>query len=308
MSRKNAFAVTILGNGSAVPTANRNLSAQMVQYGTNRFLVDCGEGTQLQMIRFHIKQTNLNNIFISHLHGEHFYGLFGLISTMHLYGRVKPLNIFAPMALKSLIEHVLLVSNTTLRFELIFFSLEDFSQSPLYETDQFRINAFPVVHRIPTWGFRFEEKSEKRKIDKMFIAQYQPDIETIKAIKAGNGFTTPDGEILSNDQITTAPAAARSYAFCADTAYDETFIEHLARTDLMYHEATFDNSMEKMAAEKYHATAQQAATLAKKAQVKKLLLGHFSARHTNLNILLDEAKAVFDQTEISEEGIRYLIE
>ena len=308
MKIRNSFAVTILGNASAVPTTDRNLTAQIVQYGTNRFLVDCGEGTQLQMIRYRVKQTNLNHILISHLHGDHFYGLFGLISTFHLYGRTKPLSIFAPVALKDLLDHVLRVSNTTLRFELNFYSLEDFGGRPVYENDHFRITCFPVVHRIPAWGFRFEEKHGVRKVNKAFITKYKPEIADIKAIKAGNGYQAPDGKMLTHEEITEDPIKPRSYVYCADTAYDTSLIPHLRGSDLIYHEATFDDSMEALAVEKHHATARQAALQAKQAQVKKLMLGHFSARHTSLDGLLQEARSVFNNTILSEEGTRYLIE
>jgi len=308
MNIRNSFAVTILGNASAVPTANRNLTSQLVQYGTNRFLVDCGEGTQLQMIKFRVKQTNLNHIFISHLHGDHFYGLFGLISTFHLFGRTKPLAIFAPQALKDLLDHVLQVSNTTLRFELNFHNLEDFGDKPVYENDHFKITCFPVVHRIPTWGFKFEEKHGIRKINKAFLAEYAPDIATIKAIKAGDGYKAPNGKVYSHNEITEAPLNPRSYVYCADTAYDTSLAPYLFGADLVYHEATFDDSMEALAIEKFHATARHAALQARQAQVKKLLLGHFSARHTSLEGLLEEARSVFENTLISEEGIRYPVE
>jgi ribonuclease Z len=301
------FSVTILGNASAVPTLHSNLTAQVVGYGRKKFMIDCGEGTQHQMLRWRIKQSNIDHLFISHLHGDHFYGLFGLISTFHLFGRDKLLTIHAPSELEQLLQHVLKVSTTQLRFPVQFQALEDFSNMPLYQDDQLVIQCFPVLHRIPTWGFKFNEKPKERKLNKEFIQAHRPTIQEIRSIKAGNGFMTASGIQLNHQQITIAPLKSRSYAFCADTAYHEPIISHIYKSDLIYHEATFDNSMKQLAEEKFHSTAQQAATIALKADVGQLLLGHFSARHKDLSTLLREAKEVFPATILSEEGISYPI-
>ncbi len=300
-----SFFVTILGNGSAVPTATTNLTSQIVTFGKLRFMIDCGEGTQHQLFRLHIRQANLDHVLISHLHGDHFYGLFGLLSTMHLFGREKPFTVFAPAALESVIAQVLQISDTTLRFPLVFQALENYANTPLIHNKDITINCFPVLHRIPTWGFTFTEQPKPRKISKEFLNTHQPNIEDIKAIKAGAGYTTSSGEFLSHEEVTEIPQKTRSYAFCADTAYHEPIIEYIQQFDLIYHEATFDDSMEKLAKEKFHATARHAAELAKKAQVGQLLLGHFSARHKELTNLLAQAQEVFPDTVLSEEGKTY---
>ncbi len=305
MNEHPPFSVTILGNASAVPTAHSNLSAQLIAYGRKRFLVDCGEGTQHQLFKLHLKQSHIDHVFISHLHGDHFYGIFGFISTLHLFGREKTLHLYAPSPLEKLIAQVLEVSQTQLRYPLEFHALEDFDEHPLYQDEQLTIKCFPVSHRIPTWGFLFKEKPRARKVNKKFIESYQPTIKEIKAIKAGGGFVTSSGRLLNHLEVTDTPPKSRAYAYCADTAYHEPIIPEIFKSDLIYHEATFDNSMQQLAQEKYHATAQQAAMLAKKAEVGQLLLGHFSARHKDLTTLLHEAKAVFPSTQISIEGVTY---
>ena len=307
MNEHPPFSVTILGNASAVPTAHSNLSAQLIAYGRKRFLVDCGEGTQHQLFKLHLKQSHIDHILISHLHGDHFYGIFGLISTFHLFGREKTLHLYAPAPLEKLISQVLEASQTQLRYPLLFHALEDLNEDPLYQDDQLVIKCFPVSHRIATWGFLFRETRKIRKINKKFIESHQPSISHIKAIKAGDGYITSSGTVLSHLDVTDAPPKSRSYAYCADTAYHEPIIPEIFKADLIYHEATFDNSMQQLAQQKYHSTAQQAAVLAKKAEVGQLLLGHFSARHKDLTTLLQEAKAIFPSTEISIEGVTYKI-
>lgn len=308
MSKLQPFSVTILGNSSAVPTINHNLTAQVVRHQNSRYLIDCGEGTQLRLIQLHVKQSNLDHILISHLHGDHFFGLFGLISTLHLFGREKPMTLFAPAALEPLLKEVLRVADTTLRFPIDFFALEDFKNTPLINNDQLNVKCFQVLHRIPTWGFKFTEQQKKRKINKEFIQKYRPDIGQIKAIREGEGYKTESDFWLSHDEITLPATKTRSYAYCADTAYFEPIISEISQSNLIYHEATFEQSLENVAIEKYHSTARQAAMIAKKAAVGKLILGHFSARYKDLNQILAEAKEVFPNTFLSEEGVCYEIE
>ncbi|MDP2724068.1 MAG: ribonuclease Z [Bacteroidales bacterium] len=307
MNRNPAFSVTILGNSSAAPANNRHLSAQMILFENRRFLVDCGEGTQNRLVELHVRQANLDHILISHLHGDHFYGLFGLISTLHLYGREKPLALFAPAALKELLIEVLKVSETRLMFQVEFLALEDFVNTPLINDDRLLLECFPVNHRIATWGFKFSEQPKKRKIKLDFIEKFDPTIAQIKAIKSGEGFVSNDGQTFANDEITEAPRPSRSYAYCADTAYYEPIIEVVQNANLIYHEATFDSSMEQIAADKFHSTAKQAATIAQKARVERLLIGHFSARYKDLTPLLEEAREIFPETYLSEEGTSYPI-
>lgn len=298
--------MSILGNGSAVPTAFQNPSSQLIKYHNLRFLIDCGEGTQMQFIKFNFSYRNLSHIFISHLHGDHFLGLTGLISTFHLYGRSVPLHIFAPSPLEAVILQQLSVSGTRLQFELKFHALQD--NEILYDDPHLQVSCFPLHHSIPTWGFVFREKEEtERKLDKVFVNDYLPGIEQMQQIKLGADFNVSDGSILKNKDITIDPLPARSYAYCSDTLYDEEIIPFVGEVDLLYHEATFDNATQDKAAEKLHATAAQAATIAKIARVNKLLLGHFSARFSDTLHLLNEAQEIFPNTLLSQQGETYAV-
>ncbi len=297
------FVITVLGNGSAVPTAWQNPTAQLLRYNGRRFLIDCGEGTQMQMIRYKVSYRNLDRIFISHLHGDHYFGLIGLISSLHLYGREKALHVHGPVALQEVIRLQLSVSDTRLRFPLLFHPLPD--SGVVYADSRFEVLCFPLKHSLPTRGFLFREKPRERNLRKDFVEKYHPGVEQMHRIKQGDDFVLPDGSVLPNGSITLDPPPPRSYAYCSDTAYDEQVIPHLKNADLLYHEATFDDAMARKAAEKFHSTARQAAQLAAKAGVKRLLLGHFSARFASFDHLLQQAKEVFPQTFISVEGESY---
>jgi len=301
------FKVTILGNGSAVPTATQHPSAQIVKLSNLQLMIDCGEGTQMQMIKYGIKHRNLDHIFISHLHGDHYFGLFGLISTFHLFGRETPLHIYAPADLKDLIEHQLRISRTQLRFPLHFHPLEDADNTPLFIYKDFTLTAFPLFHRIPTWGIKICKEDRALNIDKGFVASFNPTVEQIHKIKQGEDFRSEKGILFKNEEITLPPKPSRVYTYCSDTTFRESLIPIVLNTDLLYHEATFDNSMEEIASEKMHATSAQAALLAKKAQVGQLLLGHFSARYDDFSELLAQAQEIFRNTTLSEEGKSYEI-
>jgi ribonuclease Z len=300
--------LTILGNGSAAPTSTANPSSQLLTYEGKQFLFDCGEGTQIQLIKFKLRYRRLDHIFISHLHGDHFFGLVGLISTFHLFGRDRDLTIFAPAALESLIRNQLSATNTKLNYNLIFKALEDFNTSLLLDDADFQITTFPLLHSVPTWGFLFKEKLQLRKINKEFVKKKKLRTEQIISIKKGNSFTDNKGVFYSNDEITTPSRAPISYAYCSDTAYNESIVDVIKNVDLLYHEATFDNSMESVAKNKLHSTASQAAKIAKMANAKELLLGHYSGRFKDPSILLTEAKEIFPDTLLSKEGQTYLIE
>jgi ribonuclease Z len=301
------FHVTILGNGSAVPTSNQHPSSQIVKMTGLQFMIDCGEGTQIQMIKYGLKHRNLDHIFISHLHGDHYFGIFGLISTFHLFGRSNPLNIYAPLDLKELIDHQLRISRTNLKFGINFYPLENAGNVPILLYNDYAVNVFPLYHRIPTWGIRIKKEQTERNIDKGFISKHQPGIDQILRIKKGEDFYTKKGEVLRNEDITLSPKPALSYAYCSDTAYNENLIPVIKNADLLYHEATFNSSMEDIAGDKFHTTSAQAALMAKKSKAGKLLLGHYSARFEDLNSLLDEARQVFPYTILSEEGKTYEI-
>ena len=307
MNNSSEFSVTILGNASAIPTQNSHPTSQLVIHKSNYFLVDCGEGTQIQLIRNKIKYQKIDNIFISHMHGDHFFGLIGLISTYHLLGRDKPLHIYGPGRLKQIIENLLEAAYTKLKYELIFHCLESNSLMKVFENEQLSIFSFPLVHRIPTWGFTFKEKPKQWRIKKSFVEQYKPSIKHILEIKNGKDYIDKNHHIIQNDTITHTPLEPLSYAYCSDTKYDESIIESIKDVTLLYHEATFDSSMQDLANQKFHSTAKDAATMAKKSNAGSLLLGHFSARYKDLNILLKEAMKIFEPTIISEEGMKYYI-
>lgn len=301
------FTVTILGNGSAVPTAMQNPSAQLVFYSGQQFLIDCGEGSQMQMIRYKVKRKNLDHIFISHLHGDHYYGLIGLLNTFHLMRRTDSLNIYAPAGLKKIIELQLEASNTQLFYPLQFHCLEDFSAKPLFSDERLTISAFPLLHSIPVWGFLFKEKNKRRQLNKDFVKKHNPSIEEMLAIKKGADYLSEEGELLKHEEITLAPHPTRSYAYCSDTAYQKLTVDWVRGVDLLYHESTFDSSEKELSKTTLHSTASDAAHVAKEAGVGKLLLGHFSARFKELDGLLIEAKEIFPESYLSQEGETYRI-
>lgn len=300
------FKVSILGNGAAVPTTRQHLSSQLVQHNGHRFMIDCGEGTQMQMQRYKFSYRKLSHVFISHLHGDHYLGLMGMLFTFNLFNRIEELHLYGPEPLSELIDMQCEVSNVQLKYSLIFHPLK--GSEILYEDEKLAISCFPLKHRIPTWGFLFREKeNSERNLKNEFIEQYKPGIEQIYKIKKGSDFETPDGLILKNEAITYFPKAY-SYAYCSDTIYDEDLIPVIKGVDVLYHEATFDKKNEQVAKEKFHSTAEQAAQLALKAGVGKLLLGHFSARYKNRDFLLEEARNIFPNTHLSKEGETYIIQ
>jgi ribonuclease Z len=255
------FSLTVLGSNSAVPAHNRNLSAHLLNANERFFLIDCGEGTQFQLRKFHLSSQRIRHIFISHLHGDHFFGLIGLLNTMHLMGRKEELHIHADARLQEILDLQLEASQTTLRFPVHFHPLLANSHSTILEEERLIVHSFPLKHSIPVWGFVFKEKNKPRKVPE-----------------------------------------ARSYAYCSDTAYDESIIPHIHGVQLLYHESTFMEDLALVAAEKLHSTAKEAALIASKAGVRQLLLGHFSARYENLEPLLAEAKSIFPETILPEEG------
>ncbi len=301
------FSVTILGSSSAIPTQNRNPSAQVLQHHNNLYLIDCGEGTQMQMRRFNIKTNHINHIFISHLHGDHYLGLMGLLSSYHLMGRKKDLHIYAPPELEEIITIQKKSANTDFSFKVIFHNLSHANKKLLYEDDKISVSAIALKHRIPTFGFIFSEKNKEIKIYKEAICAYNLSIEDIKNIKNGNAYYDKQGRIVHQGLLCKPLEGAKTYAYISDTIYDESIIKKIKDVDLLYHEATFADELKDIATEKFHSTARQAATIALKAKVKKLLIGHFSARYKTVEPLLAEARSVFPNTYSAEEGINYII-
>lgn len=296
------FSVTILGNNSALPAHNRFPTSQVLSLHNQLMLIDCGEGTQMQMNRFKIKRSRIHHIFISHMHGDHYFGLPGLITSYQLQQRKEPLNIYGPEPIKKLIELVLDSSHSVLSFDLNFFELNFNEPEILIDEKSFLVKSFPVKHRIPTCGFLFSEKPGMRKILSNQIEKYQIPVDKIQAIKAGDDFIKPNGEVIENKLLTVDAAQPRHYAFCADTLPNESVIKQVSKVSLLYHESTFMSEMETRALQTFHSTTTQAAQVAKQAGVKKLLIGHFSAKYADLNVLLAEAQQVFPNTAIATEG------
>lgn len=297
-----SLTITILGSSSALPTSDRYPTAQVLSASERFFLIDCGEGTQRQLRANKIRFTKIEHIFISHLHGDHCFGLIGLISTLGLLGRKAALHIHSHPHLEKLLQPQLDYFCADLPFQVIFDAFDPKQKALIYEDKDLWVETIPLKHRIPTVGFLFKQKPEDRKIRKEFIFTHQPSIKDMLAIKKGSDYLNKDGVLMPNKEITLDPPKTLSYAFCTDTKYTETIIGQIKGVDLLYHEATFASDNAQLAQKTYHSTARQAAQIATKAGAGKLLLGHFSSRYKNLDILLNEAKAVFPNTFLANEG------
>ena len=302
------FELTILGCSSATPTSTRNPTAQLLNIAERFFLIDCGEATQIQLRKFKLKFQRINHIFISHLHGDHYLGLIGLLSSMHLLGRTVDLHLYCPAELEEIIQVQLKHSQTTLRFNIVYHPHKFISNDLIFEDSKVEVRTILLNHRIPCCGFLFTEKPLLANISKETLQKYHIPADQIVAIKGGADFITPEGEVIPNYKIVTNKMKPRSYAYCSDTCYDERIVEVIKGVDLLYHEATFLNEMLPRAKETYHSTALQAATIAKKAEVHQLMIGHYSARYKDLQPLLDEAQTVFSNTVLSIEGKSTVVE
>lgn len=296
------FSVTILGSSAAIATSERNLSSHLVNHLNRCFLIDCGEGTQFRLRQLKIRSHKIKHIFISHLHGDHFFGLIGLISTMHLLRRTEELNIYGPKALKEIIELQLEASSTVLNYKLNFIATQALNEEVIYDDGKLTVSSFPLKHRIPTTGFVFREKEQPRHLNRDVADRYGIPIFYYQSLIQGNDYIAPDGEVIQNHLLTSPPDIPRVYAYCSDTVYNEDIIPSIEGCDLLYHESTFGNEMAEVAMQKMHSTNVQAASIADKAKVKKLMLGHFSARYDDLQPLLKEAKLRFENTIIAQEG------
>ncbi len=300
---KTPFQITILGSSGAMPTSNRHTTAQLLKHDNKLFLIDCSEGTQIQMRRMKIPLMKINHIFISHFHGDHYLGLPGLLFTMHLLGRSNKLNIYSPPGLKEIIETHFGICNLKTSYSIIFNEIEK-GGATIYEDASLKIDTISMLHSIPAYGFLFNEKPLERNIKKKYVNKYNIPVDQILKIKAGASYTTPGGEVLSNEELTIAPPPQRRYAFCSDTGYTESFTDQIEGADTLYHEATFMKEFSELASEKLHSTTAEAATLALKAKVKKLIIGHYSARYDDTQLIsyLNEAKAIFNNTYLAKEG------
>lgn len=299
--------LTILGCNSALPTSNRYPTAQVLEVPGRCFLIDCSEGTQMQLRRNRIGFNKIQNIFISHLHGDHYFGLIGLISTMNLMGIKKNLNIYAPAELETLIAPLLDFIKAEMTVKLVFHHLKFDAPQTIFEDKKLEVISFPLKHSIPTAGFLFREKPKPANIRKDLIKYYNIPIAKIKDIKAGADFITNEGKTISNKILTIPAPAPKSYAFCSDTAYSPKIAETIKGVDLLYHEATFLNELEDFAKKTLHSTTKQAAQIAKLCGAKKLIIGHYSARFKNTKTFEEEAREVFDNTEATYDGAKYII-
>lgn len=297
-----SFELLILGSTSASPSSDRNSSAQLLNIAERYCLIDCGESTQIQLRKYKAKFQAIDHIFISHLHGDHFFGLPGLLSSMHLLGRKQSINIYAPSNLKRLMDLTMEVSETKLNFEVNWLFTQDKTLQLLFEDEKIQVFSFPLKHRISCTGFVFKEKALPRKIDKFLIEKFALSNADIHLLKNGQDVVNANGELIKNADATLDPQAPRAYAYCSDTAFDLSLSQYIKDVDLLYHESTFLNDMIERAAKTFHTTAEQAATVAKQANAKALLLGHFSARYRHLDGFLNEAKAVFENCELAKDG------
>lgn len=301
------FSITILGSGAATPTLGRHCSAQVVNIGCFKMLVDCGEGTQNQIRAFHQKMQAFSTIFISHLHGDHWFGLPGLLSSMHLCGRTEPVTVFAPKGIKELLERIFEVSGSHLGYELTVNEIAPDGPEVIFENGKCKVTAFPLLHSVPTYGFLFEEQPPLLNLRKDVRARYGLSDTDCRRVKLGYDVEGADGTVILNELLTKPRKLPRSYAYCCDTAYSEQLLDTITGATMLCIESTFDKSLESLASLRQHCTAAQAAQLARQAGVKQLLLTHFSARYKDLDLLLDEARTIFPDTFPANDGETYTL-
>ena len=297
------FNINILGCGSALPTTRHLATSQIVDLRDKLYMIDCGEGAQLQFRKSHLKFSRLNHIFISHLHGDHCFGLLGLISTLNLLGRTAELHIHSPKGLETLLTPMLDFFNRQMTYKVLFHEFDTKEPMQIYEDRSLTVTTIPLRHRMPCCGFLFAEKRRPNHIIREMVDFYQVPVYELNRIKNGADYVTPEGKTVSNNLLTRPSAPSRSYAYCSDTIYLPSIVEQIKGVDLLFHEATFANEDAPRAKETFHTTAAQAAEIARRAEVKKLLIGHFSARYEDENVLLQEASAIFPDTQLAKETL-----
>ncbi|MEG2060955.1 MAG: ribonuclease Z [Alistipes sp.] len=303
-----SFSITILGSASAKPTLTRHPSAQVVNVHEQYYLVDAGEGVQQQLIRCGINPLKLRAVFISHLHGDHVYGLFPLISTLGLYGRKTVLKIYAPAPFGEILEAHLRYFDTQLPYPVEWVPIDTTDHTLLYANRTLEVWSIPLRHRVPTAGFLFREKCPPRNVDKFKIEKYGLSIAQITAAKRGEAITLDSGEVIANADVTYVPYAPRSYAYLSDTNFSAKAATLAAGVDLMYHEATYAAAEQKTAKDRGHSTTLDAAKAALKADAKRLIIGHYSSRYKDDALLVEEARASFPESYPATEGLTYIIE
>lgn len=294
--------LTILGCYAATPRTFTNPTAQVLEIKNRLFLIDCGEGTQVQLRKNKIKFSKINHVFISHLHGDHFFGLIGLISTFSLLNRNNDLHIYGPKGIKEIIKLQLRLSNSWPNFNLHFNELENTNSEIIFEDEKVSVKTIPLQHRIYTNGFLFQEKLDERKLNIEAVEHYQIEKCYYQNIKNGKDILLDDGRLIANSELTFDPLKPKSYAFCSDSCYFEPIIPIISNVDVLYHEATFLQSEENLASKTMHSTAIEAATIAAKAQVSQLILGHYSTRYDSIDLFKEEAETVFPNVLLAEDG------
>ncbi len=299
------FGVTILGNNSALPAYDRHPTAQVITLNEQLFLIDCGEGTQLQLSKYKIRRSRINHIFISHLHGDHYFGLPGLLTSFGLMSREHDLHLHAPEPLKKILDLLFSIADTQFPFTLHFHPLKN--EGVIVDENKFSVECFKVYHRIECWGFIIREKKKPRRIDKDKIIHYDIPPLYYEKLKEGEDYITESGEVIKNETVTIPATPPRSYAFCGDTIYNENIVNKLNEATMLYHETTYLKDLEERAASRFHSTTTQAANIALLAKAKKLLIGHFSSKYELLDDFLDETMEVFPDTQLAIEGATYLL-
>ena len=294
--------LTILGCYAATPRTFTNPTSQVLEIKNRLFLIDCGEGTQVQLRKNKIRFSKINHIFISHLHGDHFFGLIGLISTFTLLNRNTDLHVYGPKGIKEIIKLQLRLSNSWTNYGLFFHELESNESEVIFEDEKVLVKTIPLKHRVYTNGFLFQEKVGERKLNVDAVQNFEIETCYYQNIKNGKDITLEDGRIIENEKLTFDPVAAKNYAFCSDTVYDEAIIQNIENVDVLYHEATFLQSEEKLAQKTLHSTAHDAARIALKAKVKQLILGHYSTRYKSIELFKEEAETIFPKVLLGDDG------
>ena len=294
--------MTILGTSASLPAYGRHQSAQLLEIDKHIFLIDCGEGTQLQLNKRKIKTQKIDHILISHLHGDHYLGLVGLLSSMHLFGRKKKLTLYGPTGLEEIITTQFRYSQTYLNYEVTFQRLDIDQSKIIFEDNTLSVRSFPLNHRIPCCGFVWREKPKPKRINKETLPSDLSLVNIINLKKGEDIFDQMGHLVYKNEALTLPSRKSRSYAYCADTKYDESIIQYIEGVDLLYHESTFLEEMKERATKTYHSTASQAAQIAQRAKVGQLLLGHFSTRYKDISPFKLEAATVFEATKLANEG------
>ncbi|WP_269222711.1 ribonuclease Z [Flavobacterium sp. IMCC34518] len=294
--------LTILGCYAATPRTLTNPTSQVLEIKNRLFLIDCGEGTQVQLRKNKLKFSKINHVFISHLHGDHFFGLIGLISTFALLGRTNDLHIYGPKGIKEIIDLQLRLSNSWTNYQLFFHELESKKSEIIYEDDKVIVKTIPLRHRVYTNGFLFQEKIGERGLNMKAIQSYEIETCYYQNLKNGKNITLEDGRIVPNEILTFDPIPALSYAFCSDTKYSEDVIPLIENVTVLYHESTFLQSEESLASKTMHSTAKEAAKIALKANANQLILGHYSTRYDSIQLFKEEAETVFKNVLLADDG------